>query len=691
MSGLGSIPPDTPRALRQWLERLQERIEVTDAVRGSPLKAQPTIQDLIDIGVIKADEAAVLKANGRTFRFGSVTNWLTAAYPEWFASSLNPPTPTGLTVAADVGNLRLAWAIWDSVYYLQTRVYRASSNNLNAATLIGSTSGGTYVDNLPPSGGAYYYWIQHESRSHLSSDFNDVNGTTAGNVAGAPAITPTIDGRDVVLSYPTPASNLAIRYYVVRHGAAFASGTEVGTSNTNTFRFPANFVGARTFWIAAVDINGTTGIAGSAVVTIVAPAAPLVTQTIQNDALVLTYGATPGSLPLIDYEIRHGASWAAGTTVQRSSSTRFETIVNWTGSRTFHIGAYDSAGNIGATAALVFTPVAPSIVTIAPTVIDNFVMLRWTASSATLRILHYKVYREGSLFGTFNGLFAPIFESASADYDYGIAAVDTALNEGTQATVTVSVAEPPDFELLSDADTDFDGANVTKTQTYKDTDGSLLCNVDTAETWATHFSSRSWNSIDDQIAAGYSAYVVGKTTGSYREDVDYGATIPSSRITMTPTIAETQGAGMTIAPLLYTSVDGTTWSAATAAYSAYGTSFRYVRFHMNFSTAHTGTGLASDTANLIRIKPLNFRLDVKKKTQEYSVACVSTDGSGTSLNITGDFIDISSIQVTAHSTTAVFPTYNFTDAANPTTIYVFLWDAAGTRVSGNVTITIRGV
>ena len=690
MSGLPSLPPGLPTGLRVYLEKLGQQFEVSESDRGSPLNSKPTIQDLIDIGIITADPKQALKANGKTFTLASAKSWLSSAIPSWFTELLNPPQPTGLAVAPSQSNLLLAWNPSVSVYYGQTLIYRASSNSLPAATLIGSTTGNTYVDNLPAPGTAYYYWIKTEAKSGNQSDYNQVSGTTVGNTANAPSITASFDSTDLVLSWPTPTSGLQIKYYIIRFGSTFSGGLDVGTSNTNTLRITATFGGTRTFWIAAVDINSQLGTAGQVSVSVLSPNAPTASQTIQNDALVLTMAATQGSLPVASYELRYGASWAAGAALFSGANTRFETAVNWLGSRIFWVGAYDTAGNLGPITQLTFTPTAPSAVLVSPQVIDNNVLLTWTQSVGTLTIASYLVDRGGAAIGSISGIFTTVFESLAGNFTYGITPVDSAGNQGARAVATVTVAQPPDYQLQSNANSDFSG---TKTNCLIDAaSGGLLCNVDPTETWANHFSTRGWASIDDQIAAGYSAYAVGKTTGSYVETVDYvpgGGTVPASKITITPTTYFANGT-VTKTPTISTSPNNTAFIDFVGAFSAFSTAFRYVKYRLDFTAVHDGTGLATDTSALLITRPLNYRLDVKQKTFQGMVNAVSTDAGGTLVDITGLFLDVGSIVLSALSTTPVYAVYDFVDAPNPTGFKVLVFNSSGVRISATVSFTLRG-
>lgn len=686
-SAFPAIPKDVPLGLKRFLEKVKELLELRNAQVGSPLDANPTYRDLIATGLIKVTDDAPLLAAGREFRLDTRT-WLTSNIPEWVTDTTNPPVPTGFTVTTNASTITLFWDDPAFANYKQTLVYRAASNNLSAAEIIGSNTGNTYVDDLPPEGTQYYYWIRHESRSELRSDFNSTNGTTVSNTPAQPTVSHVFSGENLVLSWTTPTSNLTIQYYEVSYGAS-PGGNPVGIAQTNTLRVRADFSGARTYWVRAVDVNGNFGTAGSRVVTVTAPGQPSIAQTLTGVSLAISITAgTPGSLPIAYYDIRHGASWAAGTPLGLSSATRYEFEVNWTGSRTFHVVAFDTAGNQSTAGSSTFTLVPGVVNSVTPQVIDNHVLLQWASTPGTLPVKTYNVYRGATLIGTSDTLFSAVFESLAGTYVYKVEPVDSAGNVGTFATATTVVAAPPDFILFDQLDSDFSG---TKTTCWMDPESEILyANVDPTETFQDHFTTRGWSTPQDQITAGYPLFLVGKTTGSYLEKVDYGTTVPSTKITMTPTNIFTNGT-VTQAPTISTSPDDVGYTDFAGVFSAFGTAFQYVKYKIDFTAVHDGTGLAADTSNLIGIKPLRFTLDLKLKTFQGVVAAAAADVGGTSVDITGLFLDVQAIQLTPLSLTAKHPTYDFTDVPNPTSFKVLLWDAAGSRVSGDVSWTLRGV
>lgn len=690
MKGLPEIPRDTPTGLRRLLEKMREMLEVRNAQRGNPLDANPTFRDLIDAGLVTVDPDAVLTAAGREF-VANTGNWLSSTVPSWVTDNTNPPTPTGLTALANQTVIVLNWDDPLFTNYKQTVVYRAASNNLSLAERIGSTTGVTYVDELPPIGTVYYYWIRHESLSQLLSDYNDVSGTSVSNAPTAPTVSYSFDADLLVLSWTTPTSNLAIQYYIITFGDAVGDFA-VGISQSNALRILADFSGSRTYWVQGVDINGSVGSAGSVAVTVAAPGTPDVTGAVTGGSLALSFTSSGGSLPVASYEVRYGSDFASGTSLGSVTGTRLEYVVDWTGDRTFWVVAADTAGNSSSAGQYTFALTSPTVSGLTPQVVDNNALLRWTGSAGTLPIAHYRVTKDSALVGTVAGVLTALFETASGTYVYGISAVDTAGNQGAEVTVSVVISQPPDYVLFDSLSSSFGG---TKTNAFLDpTSGALYVNVDTTETWAEHFADRGWTSIQDQIDAGYTRYLVGKTTGSYVETVDYGTELSATKITMTPTTYFSSGS-MTQTPTIETSDTGAFAGEETTyagVWSAYGTAFQYVKYTIDFSAAHDGSGGATDTSVLLAIKPLALTLDLKLKTAQGTKTCSSADAGGTEVDISSwGFIDVRSIVVTPLSTSARIPTYDFVDAPNPTEFSIYLWDTSGTRASGDVSWTIRGV
>jgi Putative phage tail protein len=496
------------------------------------------------------------------------------------------------------------------------------------------------------------------------------------------SLSSSIAGTTATLTWSAPAASLPITEYEIRYGASWAAGTSLGRISGTSYAVDVAWLGARTFWVAAYDAAGNVGAANSAVVTVSAPAAPGLTAAVADGQYKLTWTAPTASLPIASYEVRYGATWAGGVSLGKLSALVFAAPVAWGGSRTFWVAATDALGNVGTAAQVTLNITAPTAPTVTYQVIDNNVLLYWTSAASTLAVDSYEIrkgatYGTSSLVGTKAGLFTTIFESAAGSYTYWVTGIDFAGNYGTPASVTASVNQPPDYVLKADIDSTFNG---TLSNAILDL-GAVVFPVNPTETFAQHFSTRSWASPQSQIDAGYPVYIQpGTLSGSYEEVVDYGTTLAASKITVTPTTEVVAGA-----PSFSTTISvklnlGDAWTDYVAS-EIYATNFRYAKARITASG--TATAIAKLTA-------LNIRLDAKLKNDAGMASAVAGDVGGTTVAFNVPFIDITSITVTPQGTTRLTAVYDFVDVPNPTTFKVLIFDAAGNRASGTVSWSVKG-
>jgi hypothetical protein len=178
--------------------------------------------------------------------------------------------------------------------------------------------------------------------------------------------------------------------------------------------------------------------------------------------------------------------------------------------------------------------------------------------------------------------------------------------------------------------------------------------VNTTETWADHFSTRSWATPADQVSAGYPIFIQPTTTpATYVETFDYGTVLSSSLVTLSYS-GTTVAGSVTVTPKIETSANGSTWSSNDNVTSVFATAFRYVRI--------TITVAQSGDTGVYTLDSLAVRLDAKLKNDAGTTSAVSTDASGTIANFNVEFIDVSSITVTPGGTSAAMAVYDFQDA-----------------------------
>lgn len=387
------------------------------------------------------------------------------------------------------------------------------------------------------------------------------------------------------------------------------------------------------------------------------------------------------------YEIRRGTAWGTAEPIGQVKATIYSLGYIPTSAQTFLVKALDTSGTYSTNAAsTTFALNGPSQVTIRQEVVDNNVLLRWTASEAALSIRHYIVKRgpvwaSAETIGTVAGLFSAIFETSAGTYTYWVAAVDIANTVGTPTPVTAIVSQPPDYTLRFNQNSTFSG---TLSNMASNGDGTIVGPFDVSETWESHFSSRGYSNIQAQIAAGFEYYLQpSATNGSYEEIIDYGSVISSTRISVTPTTRLLDGTPIVKVDISVRKLTTDPWTDYTDQTVVFASDFQYVKIKIRLES--------SGGDELVQIAAMNVRFDVKLRNDAGDGTAAAGDSGGTTVNFNIPFIDVRSITVTPKTTTAAIAVYDFTDSPNPTSFKVLLFNTSGARISGPFSWSVKGV
>ena len=394
-----------------------------------------------------------------------------------------------------------------------------------------------------------------------------------------------------------------------------------------------------------------------------------------------------------DYQPTTSAIATKATSLGRVKGTTITRKVDWLGAKTFWLRGIDQLGNVGTAGSSTVNISQAAAPVITAQVIDNNVLLYWTAVQGTLPTSTYLI-KKGSTWasavsiGSKSGEFTTVFETVSGSYTYWIAAVDSAGNVGTPASVTLTVSQPPDYVLGVKWLSSFTG-----TKNNAVIDGTrLVLPVNTTEAFDGHFTARSWTTPQNQIDAGYPIFAQpGSVTGYYIEDRDYGQVLAAMKVTV-DYLLETIAGSVTAAVTITTALDSafTVGRQTFNGTQAFASNFRYV----SVVVAVTGT---NDKA-IGAINSLSITLDAKLKTASGTVTVSASDVGGTTIYLTNDktstgtkvFLDVDGIDVTPLSTTPLTAVYDFVDTPNPLSFKALLFNSSGTRVSGTVSYTARG-
>jgi predicted phage tail protein len=602
--------------------------------------------------------------SSRTFwvsAYDAAGNISTASSRAVALTKYSPVTTLGVTLLG--ADLKLTWsAATGGSLMLDCYEIRVGST-FAGAELLGTSS--TTAFTIP------YRWSANQTFWIAPRDMlgNNSSGTEASSVfnyslPAAPAVASKLIGVKAELTWTTPSAILPVAKYSVRYGASWAAGaaTEVLVAVTS-LRVAIDWVpGTRTYYVAAIDVNGNVGTASVGTgILLNAPYAPTIDTVASSvggvllDQYRLAWDViTPDTtqVPIDYYVIGYDA-----VTLDRTFSSTYMATADWSGTRTFWVKAVDVLGNIGPDSSQTLTINIPTAPSITSQVIDNNVLLYWAGSTATLPIATYELrkgasWAGGSLIGQKSGGFTTVLETAAGTYTYWVAAIDSAGNVGTPSSLVVSVSQPPDYILNTEWTSNFGGTKVNATV---DTDGSYLFGVDTTETWQSHFTSRTWAGPNDQVTdsthGGPFPYYIqpGLQPASYTETFNYGAILPGTKVTVLTAGAAVSGTPV-VSITISTSPDSTTWTDYPGLSSVYATNFQYVKVALTF------------TGGIYDLSLLRVTLDSKIKNAAGSKACLSTDILGTAINFNVEFVDVSAINITPLSTTAVTAMYDYLDA-----------------------------
>lgn len=575
--------------------------------------------------------------------------------------------------------------------------------------------------------------------------------TPPSNVTGFTAET---DGTRIVLSWDanpeidiaeyeirTTNSGWGTAGFVYRGKATLVRVNPPASGNSVTYYIRARDA-ARLFSPTAVSATYTTS---------TVPNVASISETFQDTSLTsatitLDWPDVAPAFGLKGYKV----SYASVTKFVAASTITLP--ADWIGSRTFTVKTVDLRGNESSGTSKSISKLAPNQPTnVRAQVIDNNVLLFWTLpAKTTLPVNHVRIkegasWAGGTDIGIKSGTFTSLSVLTAGTRTYWLASVDTDGNESTPVSVSATMSEPPDFVFNGEFNSTFTG---TKTNAY--TDGSyLILPVNTTETWAQHFTNNGWTTIQNQIDAGRPIYAQpAVTSGSYVETFDFGTVLGSSRVTVNALGSVVSGSP-TVVTTIETSPDNSTWTAFAGTTQAYATNFRYIRVTITV-TSNGATGLyrvdalnvlldakLKNDAGIVSAASGDANGTVANFTKEFlDIQSITATPQGTaSASVVYDFGDniingtysvtsnVCTVTATAHGLVAgqrvrlaftsgtappgVYTVASVTSAnvytvslttANtsgnvstyPQGFRVYLFNSAGTRISGTVSWSVKG-
>lgn len=168
-------------ALIEWIESRDPAVG-----RGDRMEALLTRREAVEIGLI---------------RTGGNGNRMVPTAPDVSSVGLGPPVMTvppaieGMAADAAIQSIIISWPNQLGIYrnHSFTEIWRAETDDLGEAVLIGQSSGDLYGDAVGPGAGRYY-WVRNISTTNIAGPFNGVSGTYAETGLDVPYLLSQIEG-----------------------------------------------------------------------------------------------------------------------------------------------------------------------------------------------------------------------------------------------------------------------------------------------------------------------------------------------------------------------------------------------------------------------------------------------------------------------------------------------------------------
>ena len=379
------------------------------------------------------------------------------------------------------------------------------------------------------------------------------------------------------------------------------------------------------------------------------------------------------------------------------------------------ITAIDIAGNAGAAVTQAVEIMPPGAVDVAVLVIDNTVQFRYSAPPGSLPIEFYEfskgeIYSQAAQIDKKAGTstFTVTNEMVGGDITYWWVAVDTAGNRSAPRSVVARVGEPKDFVFYGRYSARENGwvsgggaeIFVSDNNFIIQETNDLIMPVNVTEKFREHFAVNDWDTIAEQIAAGFPLFAqpFNSDTGAntWSVIIDYGVIITSATINTVLNARRLAGeTDMNISIFLASETfddDSSTpiFGSPQKGDIIQASNFRYVLIQTGVET--DGANVPNPrTTGLFLISDIVVTLSTRSTSDSGVADVLATDAGGTAVPFNRTFLDVTQPSVTPIGSAARVATVDFDDVPNPTEFRVYLYDLTGARVSGQVKWSASGV
>jgi uncharacterized protein YjbI with pentapeptide repeats len=164
-------PSSDPEAIRIFLGKIKEILEVYDGIRGSKFDQVVTWRDMFQNGMID------LTVSGVRYAAQPVTPTINLPTTSDYSQ---PESPMSVSVTTGLANAIIDWDIPTYANHAYTEVWRSDAHpwDLSNAVLIGTTNSFAYADNVGITNARRVYFIRHVSQMDVKGPFDSFGGGT---------------------------------------------------------------------------------------------------------------------------------------------------------------------------------------------------------------------------------------------------------------------------------------------------------------------------------------------------------------------------------------------------------------------------------------------------------------------------------------------------------------------------------
>lgn len=173
-----SIPSVTSGNLAEVAKAIKGILDVREGLIGDRLDANVTYRDLIDAGALVLRPGWNSRLPGGTGQ-PVIPPWSSPDGYDPTTDLTPPPKPVDFTATGLFALVQLEWAGIDSYRnHASTEIWRAESNVIGDAVMVGTSDGQFYVDSLGNSA-TRYYWVRFVSQANVKGPYQSIDGTVA--------------------------------------------------------------------------------------------------------------------------------------------------------------------------------------------------------------------------------------------------------------------------------------------------------------------------------------------------------------------------------------------------------------------------------------------------------------------------------------------------------------------------------